>query len=373
MHPDTPALSCAFSNVLEHLATVITRLSRAATISQRARLSKEALLARGQWASVEVLMRALTSNEAAFSAVCRRGLVVDHLSCQDRSFAVQYILAAAYLLCGPARASFWENVSLSDWDAALTHPQRVLCSDKFKTSYTYGEWPCGCCCPPPTPLSHLTHTAPLPPSGTKALHLVPKFIVLVKQYLRGVRPHCRAGDGVVLAPDTTGSAPLLLNPRSGGGLCKMSRLLVAFFMATAGVHITATRLRSIMHSAVHTHCSSRQLREYSRGDTHSSRTAEVHYLKVTSPLFRPPLLHSPPPSTTIYRAQIAAVDVGVRAASAHATMLQAAVPMPEGEVRPPPPPPLPVAVLPADPDPRPQEVGQFLSYTVRRALLLYFP
>ena len=151
----------------------------------------------------------------------------------------------------------------------------------------------------------------------------------------------------------------------------MSRLLVAFFMATAGVHITATRLRSIMHSAVHTHCSSRQLREYSRGDTHSSRTAEVHYLKVTSPLFRPPLLHSPPPSTTIYLAQIAAVDVGVRAASAHATMLQAAVPMPEGEVMPPPPP-LPVAVLPADP--RPQQVGQFPSYyTVRRALLLYFP
>ena len=177
-------------------------------------------------------------------------------------------------------------------------------------------------------------------------------------YLRGVRPHCRAGDGVVLAPDTTGSAPLLLNPRSGGGLCKMSRLLVAFFMATAGVHITATRLRSIMHSAVHTHCSSRQLREYSRGDTHSSRTAEVHYLKVTSPLFRPPLLHSPPPSTTIYLAQIAAVDVGVRAASAHATMLQAAVPMPEGEVMPPPPP-LPVAVLPADPDPRPQQVEHY--------------
>ena len=171
LDPNTPCLVAAFQGVREHLGATIRSLSKAATLRQRKQLSREALEARGacalpphllppphspppfliftdQWADLSLLLRALNANEPLFRDICHRGATQQNLPLADRVFALQFLLAAAYLKCGPARAGFWQQVTLADWERALQHPERVLLSTEFKTAFTYGSMP-------PLPPDHL--------------------------------------------------------------------------------------------------------------------------------------------------------------------------------------------------------------------------
>ena len=102
-------------------------------------------------------------------------VLVPHPPFGARSFTIQYILADAYLEVGPARPSFWECLNLSDWWAAVAHPEQLLQSDRFKTSATYGTklYPCtrthDCIlqlCPQTRICLPLTPVYPCPPPHT---------------------------------------------------------------------------------------------------------------------------------------------------------------------------------------------------------------
>jgi len=201
------------------------------------------------------------------------------------------------------------------WDA-VAHPEHVLLSTSFKTSRTFG-----------TLLSHplpaflylpfftffhppftflFSFALPLHPPftflfsftsiGIKALHLTPEFIAMLQAYIRIVRPLCYDAAGVLLPPSLAGDAPLLVNPRSGRRISKLSRHLVTFFGHTTGLRLTATRLRQIWFTTVAEKCSARATSNYAAADTHSGTPALLSIcLLLAAPFTTPLFLPSFPP------------------------------------------------------------------------------
>ena len=103
------------------------------------------------------------------------------------------------------------------------------------------------------------------------MRLTADFIRIVKDYLRAVRPLCFDEAGILPAPSLSGDAPLFVNPSTGLRLTRMSRLLIFFFTHTLGLRLHATRLRSILFTAVAATCSSTAVQQYAAGDTHRGK------------------------------------------------------------------------------------------------------
>ena len=240
-----------------------------------------------------------------------------------RSFALQFLLSTAFVKICPARAGLWEGLVLQNFWDAVAHPEHVLLSNSFKTSRTFG-----------TLLSHplpaflylpffftffhppftflFSFALPLHPPftflfsftsiGIKALHLTPEFIAMLQAYIRIVRPLCYDAAGVLLPPSLAGDAPLLVNPRSGRRISKLSRHLVTFFGHTTGLRLTATRLRQIWFTTVAEKCSARATSNYAAADTHSGTPALLSICLLPAAPFSTPLfLPSFPPRLYKYR------------------------------------------------------------------------
>ena len=123
---------------------------------------------------------------------------------------------------------------------------------------------------------HARVPLPAPPhtpraTGLQALRLTADFIRIVKDYLRAVLPLCFDEAGILPAPSLSGYAPLFVNPSTGLRLTRMSRLLIFFFTHTLGLRLHATRLRSILFTAVAATCSSTAVQQYAAGDTHRGK------------------------------------------------------------------------------------------------------
>lgn len=291
-------MATSYGVVMDHLSTLISTLTKAAAACQARRFTQDALRARGEWADVAALLRAITANRPRFDLTIQRAAaqgtaqLADRCFCArlltsaldpylprgasflcSRSFTLQYVLASAYLKVGPARPSFWEGLNLSHWAAAKAHPQLLLESPRFKTSQTYGM---SCPLPPPCCSPLLTSRSPPPPrsppfTGVKALRLNEEFIRLVDDYLRAIRPLCFDESGVFSPPTLQASSPLFVNPRTGQRLTRMSRMLTTFFTKTLGARINATRIRGILFTAVTETCSSEAAEQYAAGDTHRGK------------------------------------------------------------------------------------------------------
>jgi hypothetical protein len=161
-------MAAGYGVALAHLSSLIGTLTRAASACQATRFTQKALTEKGEWADVGTLLRAVRGNRKVFNTTIQRAAAQGTAKLADRcvfcvfvcscaspptvlspfgasrSFTLQYILAAAYLEVGPARPSFWEGLNLTDWWAAVAHPEHILASDRFKTSATYGVCMCVC-------------------------------------------------------------------------------------------------------------------------------------------------------------------------------------------------------------------------------------
>jgi len=125
---------------------------------------------------------------------------------------------------------------------------------------------------------------------------------MLQAYIRIVRPLCYDAAGVLLPPSLAGDAPLLVNPRSGRRISKLSRHLVTFFGHTTGLRLTATRLRQIWFTTVAEKCSARATSNYAAADTHSGTPALLSIcLLLAAPFTTPLFLPSFPPRLYKYR------------------------------------------------------------------------
>ena len=125
---------------------------------------------------------------------------------------------------------------------------------------------------------------------------------MLQAYIRIVRPLCYDAAGVLLPPSLAGDAPLLVNPRSGRRISKLSRHLVTFFGHTTGLRLTATRLRQIWFTTVAEKCSARATSTYAAADTHSGTPALLSICLLPAAPFSTPLfLPSFPPRLYKYR------------------------------------------------------------------------
>ena len=268
-----------------------------------------------------------------------------------RSFALQFLLSTAFVKICPARAGLWEGLVLQNFWDAVAHPEHVLLSNSFKTSRTFG-----------TLLSHplpaflylhfftffhppFTFLFSFTSIGIKALHLTAEFIAMLQAYIRIVRPLCYDAAGVLLPPSLAGDAPLLVNPRSGRRISKLSRHLVTFFGHTTGLRLTATRLRQIWFTTVAEKCSARATSNYAAADTHSGTPAllsicllpaapfsttlflpsfppRLYKYRFSSPLFLPSSpLSSPGATARRFYLKRSALAVGLDAAATHRDLL----------------------------------------------------
>lgn len=168
---------------------------------------------------------------------------------------------------------------------------------------------------------------------------------MLQAYIRIVRPLCYDAAGVLLPPSLAGDAPLLVNPRSGRRISKLSRHLVTFFGHTTGLRLTATRLRQIWFTTVAEKCSARATSNYAAADTHSGTPAllsicllpaapfstplflpsfppRLHKYRFSSPLFLPSSpLSSPGATARRFYLKRSALAVGLDAAATHRDLL----------------------------------------------------
>ena len=118
---------------------------------------------------------------------------------------------------------------------------------------------------------------------------------MMQSYIRIVRPLCYDSAGVLPPPSLAPDAPLLVSPRTGRRLNKLSRHLMTFFYHTTGLRLTATRLRQIFFTQVEEKGNSRSTSVYAAADTHSGKwVAKAPMLFFSS--FTTSLLLAPPPT-----------------------------------------------------------------------------
>ena len=84
---DGPSLVAGYGTALQHIAAIIKTLSAAATRSQSLRFNRDALVARGEWATIPTLLRALTQNRAQWDLILRRGTAAGSMLLKDRCCA----------------------------------------------------------------------------------------------------------------------------------------------------------------------------------------------------------------------------------------------------------------------------------------------
>jgi hypothetical protein len=84
---DGPSLVAGYGTALQHIAAIIKTLSAAATRSQSLRFNRDALVARGEWATIPTLLRALTQNRAQWDLILRQGTAAGSMLLKDRCCA----------------------------------------------------------------------------------------------------------------------------------------------------------------------------------------------------------------------------------------------------------------------------------------------
>ena len=233
-----------FQIVLQALRQHGRNLSKQIRQDQAIKLSQEALLDRGEWCSLPEIVSAFRINEPRFSRCIDAARRAKKMGYESKRFCLQMAAASCYVLCSPARAGFWTAVALQTFMDACASPGKVLTSQKFKTSGTYGY-------------QSVIITKPLED--------------MMCAYAEHVRPYC-GKDGPL-------SDSLLVGIRSGKALSGTADILKQFFQHALGVKLHSTRLRQILHTGAVNQFNAKEVAAFERGDTHTSAVARQHYLK----------------------------------------------------------------------------------------------
>jgi hypothetical protein len=220
LDPNVAAVRVATTAVLAHVQELRRLEARRTKQDQQERLSKEALIKGGKWATVQDLMRALSHNRAQYDALISQAATRRGMRLGDRSFCTAYLLATLAVKLAPARPGFWQALDLVQFTDAAASDSHILSSTKFKMARVY---------------------------GFKSVQLTEEVIGLISDYCAHVRPYCLKLQGVQTKVDTGPTAPLFLNP-NGGRLSKMSSKVELFFYRVLGVRVHVTRVRQIMHT-----------------------------------------------------------------------------------------------------------------------------
>lgn len=181
--------------VLAELGTMGAKENKKTKEDQKQRLCRDALEERGEWASVQDLLRAVTDGEQVFSALISKARASGGMSPSDRSWATQFVLSAVSVLLAPSRVGFWEHLTLEQLDKAIASEEHILSSTKFKNAAHYGY---------------------------KSVVLTDRVRAILQDYRTFVRPYCVSPNNVVRQVDCSPGAPVFLNAQSGGCLTKMS-------------------------------------------------------------------------------------------------------------------------------------------------------
>ena len=219
-------------------------LSKLIRKDQGIKLSQEALSERGEWCSLTEIVSAFRLNQPRFTRCIDAARRTKSMDYESKRFCLQITAAACYVLCSPARAGFWTGITLQTFLDACASPGRVLTSQKFKTSGTYGY-------------QSVIITKPLED--------------MMLGYTEHVRPYCGTHGPV--------SNTLLVGVRSGKALSGTAGILKQFFQHALGVNLHSTRLRQILHTGAVNEFDAKEVAVFERGDTHSGAVARQHYLK----------------------------------------------------------------------------------------------